>query len=102
MKKIIALLLLVLLAVPNFAGAESDGIVEVLKIGTTKPADTFNIMVENGSYGKMNYNGFCAAPFLVPDAEGHVQPFIMTGWEISDDQNSMVATFATEIGRAHV
>ena len=98
MKKVIALLLLVLLAVPNFAGAESGGIVEVLRIGTTKPADTFNIMVENGSYGKMSYNGFCAAPFLVPDAEGHIQPFIMTDWEISDDQNSMIATFATDQG----
>lgn len=99
MKKILAwLLVLTMLIASNVASAEPDKVVEVLKIGTTKPADAFNIMVENGSYGKMNYNGFCAAPFLVPDAEGHVQPFIMTGWEISDDQNSMIATFATDQG----
>lgn len=64
MKKILAwLLVLTMLIASNVASAEPDKVVEVLKIGTTKPADAFNIMVENGSYGKMNYNGFCAAPF---------------------------------------
>ncbi|MGI6018320.1 MAG: ABC transporter substrate-binding protein [Marvinbryantia sp.] len=72
--------------------------VEVLKIGTTKPADAFNIMTEDGSYGKMNYNSFCAAPYIQRGQDGALEPFIMTDWEISDDQTSLVATFATDQG----
>lgn len=98
--KLVSLLLAMCLLVclMPLSHAESGGKVEVLRIGTTKPADEFNIMTENGSYGKMNYNGFCAAPILVNDEQGRAQPFIMTGWEISEDQTSMVATFATDQG----
>ena len=72
--------------------------VEVLRIGTTRAADAFNIMTEDGSYGKMNYNSFCAAPFIQRGADGALEPFIMTDWEISDDQTEVLATFATDQG----
>ncbi len=72
--------------------------VDVLRIGTTKPADSFNIMTEDGSYGKMNYNSFCAAPFLELDNDGKIKPYIMTKWEVAADQMSIMASFATDQG----
>lgn len=70
--------------------------VEELKIGTTKSNDSFTTMMEGGSFGKMNYNSFCAAPFIERDAKGEIQPYIMESWESSDDQMTLVATFATD------
>lgn len=72
--------------------------VQLLKVGTTAPVDTFNIMMESGVYGKMNYNSFSAAPFLELDNDGKIQPHIMTKWDIAEDQKSLVATFATNKG----
>lgn len=72
--------------------------VEVLKIGTTSAPESFNIMTEDGSYGKMNYNSFCAAPYIQRGADGSLQPFIMTDWKISEDQTNVIATFATDQG----
>ena len=77
---------------------ESGKYVEVLRIGTTKPADSFNIMSEDGSYGKMNYNSFSSAPFLELDSKGEMQPHIMTSWDIAEDQMTIEATFATDEG----
>lgn len=70
--------------------------VKVLRIGTTKPADSFNITKEDGSFGKMNYNSFVAAAFLEKDENNELQPNIMQSWEIADDQESMIAKFATD------
>lgn len=85
--------------VPEEASSAPTGaIVETLRIGTTRPADSFNIMMEDGSYGKMNYNSFSAAPFLELNQEREIQPYIMTDWDIADDQMSVVATFATDKG----
>ena len=78
--------------------AEENGHVEVLYIGTTAEPTAFNILLESGSFGRMNYNAFCAAPFVVNDERGFAQPFIMTDWEISEDQKTMTATFATDQG----
>ena len=78
--------------------AEENGHVEVLYIGTTAEPTVFNILLESGSFGRMNYNAFCAAPFVVNDERGFAQPFIMTDWEISEDQKTMTATFATDQG----
>lgn len=70
--------------------------VEVLKIGTTSPADTFSIAKEGGSFGKMNYNSFVAAAFVEKDQDNNLVGNIMESWEISDDQESMIAKFATD------
>lgn len=80
------------------AEKEADKYVELLRIGTTSPAESFNITVEDGSYGKMNYNSFSAAPFLELNEKGEIQPHIMTDWEVSDDRMSVIATFATDKG----
>lgn len=70
----------------------------ILRIGTTSSVDGFNAMTENGAFGTVNYTGICAAPFVATDEKGIVQPYMMTSWEISDDKNTMTATFATDKG----
>lgn len=45
---------------PSGAGGSSE---LTLRVGTTASADGFNAMTENGSFGKLNYTGLCAAPF---------------------------------------
>ncbi len=106
-KRIISIVLILAMALSLAAcGQQSqqtsknstDKSVEVLRIGTTSPAESFNIMVEDGSYGKMNYNSFCAAPFLDLNSKREIQPYIMTDWEVADDQMSVIATFATDKG----
>jgi peptide/nickel transport system substrate-binding protein len=74
--------------------------VDVLKIGTRKPADTFNMTLEDGSFGKMNYNAFCAGLLLQRDENGDIVPCIMTEWNIADDGLSMEAKFAVDKGVA--
>lgn len=69
-----------------------------LKIGTTAAITTTNVMTEGGIFGKLNYNAVVTAPFVVTDASGKVQPFFMTSWELSDDLNTITATFATDQG----
>ena len=69
-----------------------------LYIGTTKAPEVISTMYERDAFGRMNYNSFCAAPFLERDENGIVQPNIMTDWAFSDDQTSLVATFATDQG----
>lgn len=80
------------------SAANTDQVVEELRIGTTAPIDGLNIMNENGIFGKLNYNGVCAAPFVVTDGKGKVQPYFMTDWSLSDDLNTMTGTFATDQG----
>lgn len=70
----------------------------VLRIGTTASVDGLNAMTENGVFGKLNYTGLCAAPFVTTDEAGEVQPYMMTSWEISEDKNTMTAVFATDKG----
>ena len=87
---------------PTGAPAETQSavpaVVKELRIGTTSSIDGFNIMKENGIFGKLNYNGVCTAPFVVTDSEGVVQPYFMTSWELSDDLNTLTGTFATDQG----
>ena len=81
------------------SSTESPASEEVtLYIGTTKAPEVISTMYERDAFGRMNYNSFCAAPFLVRDENGIVQPNIMTDWTFSDDQTSLVATFATDKG----
>ena len=100
MKKIFCLLLVLALMLAGAAMAETtDGNVDLLRIGTTRSLDgSYTVMTEGGSFGKLNYNATVLAPFVVTDAQGVVQPFFMTGWKLSDDLNTMTATFATDQG----
>ena len=100
MKKIFCLLLALMLTLAGAAMAETTGgNVDLLRIGTTRSLDgSYNVMTEAGSFGKIVYNANVLAPFAVTDAQGVVQPFFMTGWELSDDLNTMTATFATDQG----
>ncbi|MDY3918168.1 MAG: ABC transporter substrate-binding protein [Candidatus Limivivens sp.] len=102
-KKILALILAAAMAFSasgtvSFAEENTGKHVGVLKIGTTKAADSFNSMSEGGSYGVMNYNSFSTAPFVQRGTDGAIQPFIMTSWEISEDKTSLTATFAVDQG----
>nr|WP_312579918.1 ABC transporter substrate-binding protein [Sedimentibacter sp.] len=108
-KKIICLLLtmiMILMAACSNEKANTETItesngdksVELLKIGTTKPNDSFSTMVENGAFGKMGYNSFVMAPFIELDENYELQPNIMKTWEISDDLKSVTATFAVDEG----
>lgn len=78
------------------AQAEEEPV--TLYIGTTKAPEVMSTMYERDAFGRMNYNSFCAAPFLERDENGVVQPNIMTDWVFSDDLTSLVATFATDQG----
>ena len=80
------------------SGKSSVAYVEELRIGTTAAIDGANVMTENGIFGKLNYNAVVTAPFVVTDENGKVQPFFMTGWELSGDLNTITATFATDQG----
>lgn len=101
MKKLISLLLILALLVANGlipAFAENDRHVSELRIGTTAAIDGFSLMTESGIFGKLNYNSVCAAPFVVTDDAGRIQPWFMTSWELSDDLNTMTGKFATDQG----
>ena len=80
------------------SGKSSVAYVEELRIGTTAAIDGANVMTENGIFGKLNYNAVVTAPFVVTDENGKVQPFFMTGWELSGDLNTITATLATAQG----
>lgn len=78
----------------------ASGVVEELRIGTTASIDGTNVMTENGIFGKLNYNAVVTAPFVVTDENGEVQPYFMTDWTLSEDMNTITATFATDQGIA--
>ena len=100
MKKLLSLLLCLILATACMAAAaaETDGKVDELKVGIAKAVTPRTLMSESGAYGRMNYNAFCAGTFLIKDADGVIQPNLMTDWEINEDGTEMVATFATDQG----
>lgn len=78
--------------------AEKSGYVEELKIGICRPIAPRTLMSYSSSFGRMNYNAFCAGIFITKNAEGQIQPNIMTKWEISEDGKVLLATFATDKG----
>ena len=99
MKRLFSLLLAWVMLTACVAMAEPDGAVEMLRIGTTSAMDgSYTVMTENGLFGKLNYNATVLAPFVVTNAEGIVTPFFMTEWELSEDLNTMTASFATDQG----
>ena len=48
-------------------GTASAGVVEELKIGICKEVTPRTLASESGSFGRMNYNAFCAGTWLVRD-----------------------------------
>ena len=79
-------------------GGSTGEDVGILRIGTTTTGETLTIMSESGVFGQMNYISFSAAPFVELDKDGFVQPYIMTSWEISEDQKTITASFAVDKG----
>ena len=80
------------------AGSSSAGVVEELKIGICKEVTPRTLASESGSFGRMNYNAFCAGTWLVRDENNEMQPNLMTSWEILDKGSTIRATFATDQG----
>ena len=79
-------------------GTDSAGVVEELKIGICKEVTPRTLASESGSFGRMNYNAFCAGTWLVRDENNEMQPNLMTSWEILDKGSTIRATFATDQG----
>lgn len=76
----------------------APAVVEELKIGICKEITPRSLASESGSFGRMNYNAFCAGTWLVRDANNVIQPNLMTSWEILDGGNVIRAKFATDQG----
>jgi peptide/nickel transport system substrate-binding protein len=91
-KRIIVLFLVLVCVLGALTGcgdktkSDSD---RVLRIGTTAVNDTFNATTSGGAYGRLNFNAFTQAPFLIADEKGKVLPFFMRSWKFSDDNMSM-------------
>ena len=66
----------------------------VLRIGTTVANDTFNATTAGGAMGRLNYNAFTNAPFLITNEKGEVLPFFMRSWKSSADNKSMTFKIA--------
>lgn len=78
--------------------APARGVVEELRVGITKDIEPRSLTSESGSFGRMNYNAFCAGTLLVRDSENQIRPNLMTDWEIAEDGSYIIATFATDQG----
>ncbi len=89
--------MLLISAIPVLA-EQDDGHVAELRIGTTASCETVNLITSSGSFAKMCYNAICAAPWLINTIDGGFETFIMTDWEVSEDQLTLTATFATDQG----
>lgn len=89
--------MLLISAIPVLA-EQDDGHVAELRIGTTASCETVNLITSSGSFAKMCYNAICAAPWLINTIDGGFEAFIMTDWEVSEDQLTLTATFATDQG----
>ena len=95
----VLLILVLALSMLGCTGAQAESsMVNELKIGICKDVTPRTLMSESGSFGRMNYNAFCAGTFLVKDAEGVIQPNLMTDWEINEDGTELLASFATDQG----
>ena len=70
----------------------SENNVEVLRIGTIYGNDVFSLTSQADNYGRMNYNAFCQAPFVVMNEYNEVQPFFFRSWEISPDGKEITFT----------
>lgn len=69
--------------------------VENLVIGTTMANNTFNIVGQADTFGRINYVNFCRANWVYEAADGSLQPFFFTSFEISEDGTTLDFTYPT-------
>ena len=69
--------------------------VENLVIGTTTANNTFNIVGQADAFGRTNYVNFCRANWVYEAADGSLQPFFFTSFEISEDGTTLDFTYPT-------
>ncbi|MDY3781176.1 MAG: ABC transporter substrate-binding protein [Candidatus Faecousia sp.] len=69
--------------------------VENLVIGTTMANNTFNIVGQADTFGRTNYVNFCRANWVYEAADGSLQPFFFTSFEISEDGTTLDFTYPT-------
>lgn len=69
--------------------------VENLVIGTTMANNTFNIVGQADAFGRTNYVNFCRANWVYEAADGSLQPFFFTSFEISEDGTTLDFTYPT-------
>lgn len=69
--------------------------VENLVIGTTMANNTFNLVGQADAFGRTNYVNFCRANWVYEAADGSLQPFFFTSFEISEDGTTLDFTYPT-------
>ena len=69
--------------------------VENLVIGTTTANNTFNLVGQADIFGRINYVNFCRANWVYEAADGSLQPFFFTSFEISEDGTTLDFTYPT-------
>lgn len=109
-KRLTALLLALTLTVGTLTGCgageetsaetkseASGGHVDVLRIGTTYPNDTFSLFSSDGAYGRMNYNAFVGLNFWNFDENAQLSSdgCFFRDWEVSEDATQLTLTFDT-------
>ena len=68
--------------------------VELLRIGTDRANDTFNLTTQGGAFGVMNYNSFVAGLLWERDEFGKPQPGAIKSYSISIKlQNIFISIF---------
>ena len=86
MKKLVSLLLMLVFVFSlSCAMAEGKKHVENLIVGTTAANNTFNMTTQSDAFGRMNYNGLTQGNYVYRDANGDLQPYFFTSYEISED-----------------
>ena len=84
--------------VPQSAPAQTEGTASAGVVEEPVSYTHLTLASESGSFGRMNYNAFCAGTWLVRDENNEMQPNLMTSWEILDKGSTIRATFATDQG----
>ena len=83
MKKLVSLLLMLVFVFSlSCAMAEGKKHVENLIVGTTAANNTFNMTTQSDAFGRMNYNGLTQGNYVYRDANGDLQPYFFTSYEI--------------------
>ena len=72
--------------------------VENLRIGMTRPNDTFTIFSQGGAFGYMNYNGFVVLNFWSFDENAQLSSTgcFFDSWKVSDDDKQITLTYKTD------
>lgn len=114
-KRVLALLLVAVMALGSLAGcgtsaqpapsaqettspAPSEAApknVDLLRIGTTYANNAFSIFSQDGAFGRMNYNSFVSLCFWAFDENGELSSdgTFFRDWEISDDDTQLTLSY---------